>query len=170
MLYVIDIKCSLWSILKLIGSVTRTRVLHCQILFNSCCAGDRQSCTVCACNSLLFRVWFSFSDDCFISDSFYHIPYVFFFSSVIVIYVLVWQLDNSLSAFLPVSSPLSIAQYKITLKYCPVFMSLGSRLPAPIYCWDGSRGCVQWAKKKKRKRKALILNWGCFPHLSTEGH
>lgn len=93
----------------------------------------------------------------------------FFFSTFIVIYVLVRQLDNSLSAFLPVrSSPLSTARYKITLKYCPVFMSLGSRLPAPIYCWDGSRGCVQWVEKKKRK--ALILNWGCFPHLSTEGH
>lgn len=65
---------------------------------------------VCAFISLLFQVWFSFSDVCFISDSFFHISYLFF-SQFIVIHVLVWQLDNSLSAFFPVSGPLSIARY-----------------------------------------------------------
>lgn len=74
MLYVINSKCSLWSILELIGSVKRTRVLYCQILFNSCCAGDRQSdwlhrlnTLVCVCASgfifyswCLFHLWLIF--------------------------------------------------------------------------------------------------------------
>lgn len=177
MLYVINIKCSLWSILKLIGSVTRTRVLYCQILFNSCCAGDRQSYWL---QRTLWRVCLCVGTDfTFISGwifflwSLFHlwlIPLYLLFVFFLIYCDLCFSVTTQQQSVFPVSrGPLSIAQYKITLEYCPVFMPLGSRLAGLIYCWDCSRVCVQQAKKKRRK-KLLIMNWGCFPHLRTEGH
>lgn len=153
MLYVINMKCTLWSILELIGSVTRTRVLYCQILFNSCWAGDWQSNwlhwilslkkTCVFFTSLLGSVfyawtllllsgcqlWFLHSCVCLIGFS-YLIQC--FITDQCFITVLSWQLDNCLTTFFPVNSgPLSFTGCKKALKCCPQFMPLGSSLPGP---------------------------------------
>lgn len=145
--YVIDIKGTLWSMLELIGSVTRTRVLSCQILFNSRWAGVcfesnwlhcfltmvvhisrvfyNRFCFLhlvqgCQLWFLLFCVClieFSYLIQCFITDQCF-------------ITVLSWQLDNCLTTFFPVNSgPLRFTGCKKALKFCPQFTPLGSRLP-----------------------------------------
>lgn len=145
--------------LGLIGSVTRTRVLWCQILFNSCWAGDWQSgcCTECYVfsknsggvyfTSLLGSVfytwtllqlqgcqlWFLFFCVCLIEFS-YLIQC--FITDQCFITVLSWPLDNCLTTFflLTVDPWGLLGVKKKALKCCPQFTPLGSRrlVPAPF--------------------------------------
>lgn len=151
----INIKHTLWSMLELIGSVTRTRVLSCQMLLNSCWANDWQSNWLhrilsfffLTSGCVYFTALFSTLELCFgcgdVSFSFPFSVYlcmsywVFLLNSVfhhwsMFYHCFILTIGKLPNHFFPVNSgPLRVTGCKKALKCCPQFTPLGSSLPGP---------------------------------------
>lgn len=99
---------------------------------------------------------FSYLIQCFIIDQCF-------------ITVLSWQLDNCLTTyfFLVTVDPRGLPGIKKSLEMLSTiytsWIQPGWPQPPFIYRSVPARLCTV-------RKKLLILNWGCFPHLSKEGH